>query len=375
MKRGRFLSITIISLLLITSPSFLGFMAQGNPSLNVDYSETMGAGDFQWAFAIITDSHVGGGISDFDGNGWDDGTSGIDGTNGAYLKEAISWINNNYIRENIKFVIFCGDLADSGEKSELRKGKEILDTLAIPYVPIIGNHDMWPYSGPSKKSEGEGIEAEYACGDEIWKDLFSDTFANLRYFFTNWNDGLRAVPTWDGEADGIDENGNIIEDAGCYSFFQCFSFDYGDPPWHFIFADFGTRDHAPNGYRGVHGGADLFDSAKVQGTWPWLRNHIASTANNYENDHLVIVTHFPPTKLDAPWGQMSFSIGEYNTITNWMVNFQNKIGYWFAGHYHMERAYDVKTYTFRSICRGIETGPTMEGHGCAHCIRVMKVYD
>jgi hypothetical protein len=31
----------------------------------------------------------------------------------------------------------------------------------------------------AQKSDGEGIEAEYACGDEIWKDLFSNTFANL----------------------------------------------------------------------------------------------------------------------------------------------------------------------------------------------------
>jgi hypothetical protein len=38
---------------------------------------------------------------------------------------------------------------------------------------------------------------------------------------------------------------------------------------------------------------------------------------------------------------MSFSVREYNTITNWMVNFQNKIGYWFvkdSRRFRMERS-------------------------------------
>jgi len=50
-----------------------------------------------------------------------------------------------------------GDIADSAEKSEMLKAKKILDKLkdpngdgnlkdGIPYIPVFGNHDVWPYT-------------------------------------------------------------------------------------------------------------------------------------------------------------------------------------------------------------------------------------
>ena len=44
-------------------------------------------------------------------------------------------------------ILVLGDIADSGEKSEFLKTKEILDELnnyGIPYIPVFGNHDVWP---------------------------------------------------------------------------------------------------------------------------------------------------------------------------------------------------------------------------------------
>jgi hypothetical protein len=49
---------------------------------------------------------------------------------------------------NIQMVIVLGDLTDNADTvSQLPVVRRILDSLAVPYVPLIGNHDIVPYSG------------------------------------------------------------------------------------------------------------------------------------------------------------------------------------------------------------------------------------
>jgi len=111
----------------------------------------------EWTFAIITDLHIGRGYPDY---------SGEDYYLTERLEKVVEWINENHNdpEYNIKFVAVLGDIANSAKLSELQKAKEVLDNLEIPYIPVIGNHDVW--------SDGE------ADGDSYFNEIFNDDFFN-----------------------------------------------------------------------------------------------------------------------------------------------------------------------------------------------------
>jgi parallel beta-helix repeat protein len=130
-----------------------------------------------FSFAIITDSHIGRGYPDYDGPGFDDGYNGEEYYLTQRLRNVVNWIIQN--KDNIqcedatcsiKFLIVLGDIADSGEKSEFLKAKEILDELnnhGIPYVPVFGNHDVWPKTDL-------GDRAESPLGVNYFEEVFFD---------------------------------------------------------------------------------------------------------------------------------------------------------------------------------------------------------
>ncbi|MCD6124762.1 metallophosphoesterase, partial [bacterium] len=96
----------------------------------------------------------------------------------------VNWINENKnnidcdgTRCPIQFLVVLGDIADSAEKSEFLKAKEILDKLndpnndgntsdGIPYVPLFGNHDVWSYT--------ESNNATSALGEKYFDQIFWD---------------------------------------------------------------------------------------------------------------------------------------------------------------------------------------------------------
>ncbi len=152
------------------------------------------------SFAIITDIHIGFGIPDYYPEGaktspWLDTLKGDEGhyyrntynpTGGPKskaLERAIETIikeKNNY---DIKFVVILGDISDRAEKSEFLRAREILNRLNdadLPYIPLIGNHDVWPYTlrdrpdfNPHKRDkEYRSSEASHACGDSLFEVIF-----------------------------------------------------------------------------------------------------------------------------------------------------------------------------------------------------------
>jgi hypothetical protein len=145
-----------------------------------------------WTFAIITDIHMGYNNTDYGTLGWDD-SGGDDYRLTDRLTTIVDWINSHEESNNIHFVAVLGDISDSGEKSELMRARDILNGLNIPYIPVIGNHDIWPYTQKVGTTDPNHIEycwqdwrttkgpyatiADYpttrpAVGDQLFDEVF-----------------------------------------------------------------------------------------------------------------------------------------------------------------------------------------------------------
>lgn len=164
-----------------------------------------------WSFAIISDLHIGRGYPDYDGASYEGAGEGEDYYLTKRLEKVVDWINENKdkidcdgIKCPIQFLAVLGDIADTAEKSEFLKAKEILDKLndaGIPYVPIFGNHDVWPYTdfeeAPTSSGESYFDEIfwdENATNTKLVKERFSNSFKrdevhkNYKNFVFNYKD-------------------------------------------------------------------------------------------------------------------------------------------------------------------------------------------
>lgn len=100
-------------------------------------------------------------------------------------KDGIADINR---RNNVDFVIHCGDLTDTGTTKEFEWSRDILSGLHVPYIALIGNHD---YLG---------------TGDQTYNKMFGDLdfsfiASRVKFVCLNTNateyDYLAAVPNFD----------------------------------------------------------------------------------------------------------------------------------------------------------------------------------
>lgn len=129
----------------------------------------------EWSFAIITDIHIGWGYSDYGDPGYDD--ANLETAQNYWLTERLKSVVERIVQtkneKNVKFVVVLGDIADTAEKSEFLKAREILSILndpngdgditdGIPYIPVIGNHDIWSYTMKQGIDPDERHEANVA---------------------------------------------------------------------------------------------------------------------------------------------------------------------------------------------------------------------
>ncbi|MCR5131900.1 MAG: metallophosphoesterase [Prevotella sp.] len=91
-------------------------------------------------------------------------------------------------RQDIDFVVHCGDLTDTGTSKEYEWIRDILSDLRYPYVALIGNHDFL----------GTGNQAYMTMFGEM---DFSFIVARTKFVCLNTNateyDYLAAVPNFD----------------------------------------------------------------------------------------------------------------------------------------------------------------------------------
>lgn len=106
-------------------------------------------------FAHVTDTHVGGSTAADD------------------LRATVSDINK---QPDLDFVIISGDITEFGSDDELALAKQLLDSIAIPWYVLPGNHDTnWSESG--------GNSFRRVFGNETF------AFKHKGYFFVGTNSG------------------------------------------------------------------------------------------------------------------------------------------------------------------------------------------
>lgn len=237
-----------------------------------------------WSFAIIADLHIGRGFPDYGGEN-------------CYLTErlekVVEWINRNYNNVAIKFLVVLGDIADSAEYSELEKAKEILDHLEIPYVPIIGNHDVW--------SDGE------ANGDSYFNTIFDYDFFDSEF-----------------EKLGVDWWAKLEHMESPY--LQNYAFSYGGIT--FIALDFVNRGESLIRSRAV-----LHDVTEY-----WIDECLDEGKPTVLLSHHPMISTFEDLPFEEDFEFLAFKDKDLETIAEIIErdksNFGTKVLANFAGHIH-----------------------------------------
>jgi len=297
-----------------------GFLAACSEATEDEQDECYGAGyedtrqgarkSRLFSFAIITDIHIGEGFLDYGSEGYDDDGEGHNGLIDK-VNAAVDKVNANLREYDIRFVMVPGDLTDSSEKSEYVKAKQILDSLDVPYFPIIGNHDMWPYY---RLEDGSWVETETPVGDAYFEEIFGDYLDALVEEFPDF--ARSPTPCHNPDFD-------------ITSYFDNYSFTYMG--YHFVCLDMVTRAHAPEEYPGIGPDAALHDFE--QGTWQWFKDHIEAYPCKADHNILVFLHH--PPKVIGPFGLTEAdrqTVGDYLASSGYAENIYG----FFAGHLHFE---------------------------------------
>ena len=178
-------------------------------------------------------------------------------------QDAIAKINSMVSSNNIKFVLITGDISNTALPKQFEDAKSILDTLTVPYIPIIGNHDIWTYNSSSNWEETE------PHGDELFYSIFYPTIASfpsslgeIKYNNkTTWNPELNITSHFQNFQLTLtdDNSGNITVIYGL---------------------DWSTRYHAIEflGYLGAMPGCRLHNF--LGGTFQWLEDQLYLLSDN-----------------------------------------------------------------------------------------------
>jgi len=297
-----------------------------------------------YSFAIFADPHV--------------------TTNAAKLKEAVSKVNTAY--PNVKFVIVLGDLIQGEEATaadyttQFNNAKTALDGLTVPYIPIIGNHDVWCNLSGGNITLQDGtttipVYTDTTYPEAIFDQVFGPVYAGL----------ATKLPGWTKQG-GMPITPNPNNSAFPPTYFQNFAFDWGD--FHFVCLDFCARDDFnPKDWSIKINNFIIpftkcqFGHARIQqeygnnGTIKWLENHL----QNYTGSKKIILfSHHPPVfelsgtgtylSQSKPWtlndeNTYGFKQAEYKSNSSSLVSILNSLfktrGFnysWIAGHYHIK---------------------------------------
>ncbi|MCF8256733.1 MAG: metallophosphoesterase [Flavobacteriales bacterium] len=262
-----------------------------------------------FTFAHITDTHIG-----ERAEGRDFGTPGflndtLTGTESGYtidrLRSTMRHFGDLQQAERPAFIIHSGDLTDSGERSELLMARQLMEG-PIPCIPLMGNHDAWPYNRFA-------TEAATACGDSLMNAVFADVFDSLQQRF-DWVGGTRTARF-------------TCPVSSNSAFLQNYAFIYSGV--RFVFLDFNPRYHVKKDEPGIGPEAYLTDTEG--GTVPFLRQQLAVA--QMQGEQVVLIVHHPP--VTAVVGKrFAFSKADKQRLAEILRPHSTRVLGWFCGHLH-----------------------------------------
>lgn len=262
-----------------------------------------------FTFAHITDSHIGERAA-----GGDFGTPGfmndtLAGSESGYtidrLRNTIRHLNEMPASERPAFIIHSGDLTDSGEHSEFLMTRHLMDG-PIPFIPLMGNHDAWPYNR-------FGTEAATACGDSMMNVVFGDVFDSLKQQFTG-DEGTRTTPF-------------VCPESGNNAFLQNYAFIHAGV--RIVFLDFNPRYHVPKDEPGI--GPEAYLTEGEGGTLPFLKAQLALAEQ--QNERVILIAHHPPV-TSVVGKRFAFSKADKSRLAELLRPHRDRIMGWFCGHLH-----------------------------------------
>lgn len=271
-----------------------------------------------FSFAILTDIHVGEGYDDYGTPGFDD-SGGDEYEVTETARAAVDAVNRAVEDYDIAFVAVLGDMSGSAETSELARCREVLDELDVPYFPLIGNHDVWPYTATD--------EAEAATGDRSFEAVFGDAIEDAGTHF----DGFVRAP---GPVPNPERGGS--------SLFINYAFDHLGR--RFLALDLNTRMHAGEGEPGIGPEADLHDFDG--GTLPWLREQLARSASLGPGGVIAFAHHPPMVAVPIQFGLSEDEHDLLDAAIRESGAAESFFGF-FGGHHHV--AYELEDYASQQI--------------------------
>jgi hypothetical protein len=282
-----------------------------------------------YTLAFLSDLHVGEGCP-VPYNGEEDCYSV------QYLKTAVAHLNDVLVPSlNLSAVLVSGDLTSSSYPTQWPKVRALLDNLTVPYLPAIGNHDIWPYD----KENGTWTTPS-PTGDLSFADTFADLFARL------------SAPTSSSTSSSSFRVTNYTNHTlswnaahNCTSAFQNFEAVFTDPStgdralW--LAPDFNTRDKAWDPTeRGVMGYAERGLSDFPGGTLQWLdeRLALAAAATAPPVSRIYLLHHQPYScPFYVPDALFCFGVADKVLLQTVLARHFPLDVYWgaFTGHTHL----------------------------------------
>ena len=298
-----------------------------------------------WSFAVITDLHIGYCTPDYDGTGFDDGGAGEDYYITELLRASVETIIGEKDVYNIKFVAVLGDFADTAEKSEFLKAREILNRLndaGIPYIPVVGDHDQWPYTqkegiNPDDRKASVKEKASYAKGDEWFNDIFWGDSNSKNLDLLEDLFGFR--PT---KAEPYEIRGSLpwkFPWEKYTAYLQNRNFSYGGI--NFVCLDFNPREKEP----GAIGG-------NIASHYEQTKDYLKHFLETHQDQTTMIFSHHPLYELGGFLQAEEIAKMVYDNKCNGKI-------YNFAGHTHCNRpsageTVNVPYYVVRGLSKAVQ---------------------
>lgn len=305
--------------------------------------DTVGVGSYLYCFAIMTDLHIAEGkkkvlhyiggepylLSDFGTEGYNDTDNDPNETtfaieNNENIVAKINWWKNS-CGFPIKFVVCLGDITSTSERSEYQRAHKVLQELDLPYIPILGNHDTWPYVGqwsywppPPTGAYIQQSPSTVKIG-EYFSNAFRDRYDSLTYFspipnFQYARECTIAVPSSESYR----------------SYYLNSAFDYQG--YHFICSDFNTRNEAALDGPGTSPCADVDKGQPWDYSWDWIHEEASSATTNKKK--MVILNHHPLMEYTKFGIRFCFNNNGIMDIKDAGLKNNEPIATWFGGHLH-----------------------------------------